>query len=139
MIRRKHFTLPLAAILGLGMVACVCNTRADEAADLPPPAGKKGVSFKTDIHPIFEGACIDCHGPEKQKGKLRLDTREFTLEGARGEAVVIAGDSAKSKLVLTVAHATEDQDLWMPKGKDAKKLTDEQIGLIRAWIDQGAK
>ena len=73
------------------------------------------------------------------KAGLALDSLEGVLKGAKHDKVLTAGDSANSKLVLVVAHIGDDPMAFMPKGKDAKKLSDEQIGLIRAWIDQGAK
>jgi hypothetical protein len=107
---------------------------------LPAASTKTGVTFATDIKPIFDAACVKCHDSTKPKqaAKLSLDTLEGVLKGDRDGAVVTPGDSAKSDLVLSVAHVG-DPDTFMPKGKGAKKLTDDQIGLIRAWIDQGAK
>jgi len=124
----------LAAVFGFAVV-----TLADDAK-LPPASTKTGVTFATDIKPIFDAACLKCHDSTKPKqaAKLSLDTLEGVLKGDRDGKIVIAGDSAKSDLVLSVAHIG-DPDSFMPKGKGAKPLTPEQIGLIRAWIDQGAK
>ena len=117
----------------------VSNVRADEAPKLPPAADKQGVTFATDIRPLFERSCFKCHGEKKQKGKLRLDSLESVLKGADGEAVVVPGNSAKSKLVAAVAHTAKDEDEWMPPPDKAPQLTPEEVGLVRAWIDQGAK
>jgi len=112
------------------------------AADpnLPPASSKSGVTYATDIKPLFDATCLNCHDSKKPKiaAKLALDTLEGTIKGARDGKVVTPGDSAHSKLVLSIAHVG-NPDTFMPKGKGAKKLTDDQIGLIRAWIDQGAK
>jgi uncharacterized membrane protein len=109
-------------------------------ASLPPASAKTGVTFATDIKPIFDASCLKCHDSTKprQGAKLSLDTLAGVLKGDRDGAVITVGNSAKSDLVLSVAHIG-DPDSFMPKGKNATKLTDEQIGLIRAWIDQGAK
>jgi uncharacterized membrane protein len=109
-------------------------------ASLPPSSAKTGVTFATDIKPIFDASCLKCHDSQKPKqaAKLSLDTLAGVLKGDRDGAVITVGNSAKSDLVLSVAHIG-DPDSFMPKGKNATKLTDEQIGLIRAWIDQGAK
>jgi|SRR5215469_13319863 len=115
---------------------------AAHAADLPPASTKTGVTFDADIKPIFMASCMPCHsskGPKKPAGRLALDSLAATIKGGRDGAVLKAGDSAHSDLVLSVAHVGDDPDSFMPKGKNAKMLKPEQIGLIRAWIDQGAK
>jgi hypothetical protein len=110
-----------------------------EDAKLPPAATKTDVTYATDIEPIFDATCVKCHdGTKKPRAGLALDTLAGVLKGSKDGKVVTVGDSAKSDLVLSVAHVG-DPDTFMPKGKGAKPLTPEQIGLIRAWIDQGAK
>jgi mono/diheme cytochrome c family protein len=122
-----------AALLG------AFSVQAKDVPKLPPPADQKDVTYAKVIRPLFERSCFKCHGEEKQKGKLRLDSLEAVLKGADGDQVIIPGKSSKSKLVQAVAHATEDEDEWMPPPDKAKELTPEEVGLIRAWIDQGAK
>jgi mono/diheme cytochrome c family protein len=129
----------IAAAFALTLAA-----RADDANtttnSLPPASTKTGVTYATDIKPIFDTACLKCHDSQKPKqgGKLSLDTLAGVLKGDRDGTVITPGDSAHSDLVMSVAHIGDPTD-FMPKGKNAKKLTDDQIGLIRAWIDQGAK
>jgi mono/diheme cytochrome c family protein len=108
---------------------------------LPTASAKTDVTYATDIKPIFDASCVKCHDGTKPKvaAKLALNTLEGTLKGSKDGKVVTVGDSAHSDLVLSVAHAGNDPDTFMPKGKGAKKLSNEQIGLIRAWVDQGAK
>jgi hypothetical protein len=131
----KLTALTLVAAFGVAAIAS-----ADDAK-LPPASTKTGLTFATDIKPIFDASCLKCHDSTKPKqaAKLSLDTLEGTLKGSRDGKVVIVGDSAHRDLVLSVAHIGDDPDSFMPKGKGAKPLTPEQIGLIRAWIDQGAK
>jgi mono/diheme cytochrome c family protein len=132
----KWTTVALTATFGLAIAA----TADDAAGNLPPASTKQGVTYATDIKPIFDASCAKCHTADKKpKARLALDSVAEVLKGGKDGKVVIPGDSAKSDLVLAVAHAGDDPDSFMPKGKDAKKLTDDQIGLIRAWIDQGAK
>jgi cytochrome c5 len=109
------------------------------AADKPLPAAsdKKGVSFAKDIKPIFEKSCTKCHGAEKQKGKLRLDSLEAVKKGGDNGKLFEPGKSAASTLVKAVARVNEDEAM-PPEGK-GDPLTKEQVGLIRAWIDQGGK
>ena len=123
----------------LGITACVFAADVD-TSKLPAASTKTGVTFATDIKPIFETSCVKCHGAQKPKGKLRLDSLEGVLKGG-DDKVVEPGNSAKSMLVLNIAHLGDSDD-FMPPPKNKlglKKLTDEQIGLVRAWIDQGAK
>ncbi|HTX22491.1 MAG TPA: c-type cytochrome domain-containing protein [Candidatus Aquilonibacter sp.] len=132
---KKAIALSLAAVFGTALVVFADDT----TPTLPPASTKTGVTYATDIKPIFDDNCLKCHdSAKKPKAKLALDSLDGVLKGSRDGKVVIPGDSAKSPLVLAVAHVG-DPDTFMPKGKDAKKLSDDQIGLIRAWIDQGAK
>jgi hypothetical protein len=111
---------------------------------LPPAAAKQGVTFDKDIKPMFEKSCFKCHGPdvEKPKGKFRADTKASVLKGGGDAAPVVAGDLTKSPLMAMVARQTEDEDLFMPPTDNKAKippLTKDEIGLVRAWIEQGAK
>ena len=122
-------------------VASAADKKSVDVSKIPPASDKKGVTYEADVKPIFEKSCIKCHGSEKQKGKLRLDSLAATLKGGEDGKVIEVGDSAKSMLVQNVAHVG-DEDMFMPPPDNKDKippLTKEQIGLIRAWIDQGAK
>jgi mono/diheme cytochrome c family protein len=132
----KLTAIALAATFGLALAA------AADTAQLPPASTKTGVTYATDIKPIFDASCVKCHSGDKPKAKLKLDSLENALKGSKDGKVVIPGNSAKSPLVLNVAHVTSDKDSWMPplhNKANIGPLTPEQIGLIRAWIDQGAK
>ena len=103
-------------------------------ADLPPPAARP-VDFARDIRPILRRACLKCHGPEKQRGGLRLDVRSAALKGGDSEAPsILPGNSADSPLIRFVAGV--DPDLKMPP--QGEPLSPEEVGLLRAWIDRGA-
>lgn len=130
----------------VSMVAVSLLTGSVSAADvkldpskLPAASSKTGVTFASDIKPIFEKSCFKCHGAEKQKGKLRVDSVEAILKGGEDGKIVEAGDSGKSLLVYTVARVCVDEDAFMPPEDKGKPLTKEQVALVRAWIDQGAK
>src|SRR6266705_4200608 len=116
------------------------DTKVD-VSKIPPAATAKDVTYAKDIKPIFEKSCIKCHGSEKQKGKLRLDSLEAALKGGQDGKVIEPGNSAESMLVHNVAHIGDEDDFMPPPDNKDKipPLTKEQIGLIRAWIDQGAK
>jgi len=101
-----------------------------------PLAASIQTDFTRDIKPIFHQLCLKCHGPEKPKSKFRLDERESALKGGNNGVAIIPGDSTNSPLIHYVARLVEDMEM-PPLGK-GEPLTQEQIGLLRAWIDQGA-
>lgn len=115
--------------------------KAVDLSKIPPASDRKGVTYATDIKPIFDKSCIRCHGEEKSKGKLRLDSLVGVLKGGEDGKVVLPGNGVGSMLVHNVAHAGDPDDYMPPPHNKARiqPLTKEQIGLIRAWIDQGAK
>jgi hypothetical protein len=130
-------------------LAAVCAQAEDKgkpAVDpklFPPPSTKQGVTYAADIQPIFAKSCYPCHSAktQKPKGKFRLDTLELVLKGGEDGPALVPGDSAKSAMVAQICHQGDPDD-YMPPPKNKANigpLTKEQIGLIRAWIDQGAK
>ncbi len=129
----KSFAFSLSLLVAVAAVQA-----ADvDVSKLPPASSKKDVTFAKDIKPIFEKSCFKCHGAEKQKGKLRLDTLAAALKGGEDGPDIVAGNSAKSKLVHSIARLNEDEA--MPPADKGKPLTKDEVGLVRAWIDQGAK
>ena len=128
--------LLLTALAAGGLASALAAADVD-ISKLPPPSDKKGVTYATDIKPLFEKSCVKCHGAEKQKGKLRLDSLEAALKGGEDGKCIEPKDSAKSTLVHSVARLNDDEA--MPPKDKGEPLTKEQVGLIRAWIDQGAK
>ncbi|HXG46077.1 MAG TPA: DUF1549 domain-containing protein, partial [Methylomirabilota bacterium] len=105
------------------------------AAELPPPVSR-AVDFAKDVEPILAASCYSCHGSRKQESALRLDRKSSGLAGGElhGAAIIVPGMSADSILIQAVAHT--HPDLKMPRKGD--RLTAEQVGILRAWIDQGA-
>ena len=130
----SHRLLPTVFISLIALAAVA----APDLSKLPPPAAKTGLTFDKDIKPIFEkSSCFKCHGPEKQKGKLRVDSLLAVLKGSENGEILSKGDSKKGMLVLAVSRL--DDDAAMPPEGKGEPLTKEQVGLVRAWIDQGAK
>jgi hypothetical protein len=196
-------------IAATGIVAAHLSAATVDWSKLPPAATVTGVTFDKDIQPIFKASCVRCHGAERPRAQLRLDTLEGVLKGAKQGSILTAGDSANSLLIKAVSQL--DPETAMPPkprarrgpggpqgtngpamqprdggpegggpprfggdgdhgpggpppgggegdrppggpqgtngpgmrprnfGPPAKPLTAEQVGLIRAWIDQGAK
>lgn len=139
----KHLTLALASTLTLAVLTASADDKPLDPGKLPPPSDKTGVTYERDIKPIFDNSCIKCHHGEKAKGRLHLDSLEGALKGGKQEdgPDIVPGKSGKSFLVYAVAHVGDEDDFMPPPKNKAKipPLTKEQVGLIRAWIDQGAK
>lgn len=133
-MKMKNLFIPLA----LTVTTAVALAADVDVSKLPPAAKLAGVTFTKDIKLIFEKSCFKCHGPEKQKGKLRLDSLEAALKGGENSPNIIAKDSAKSPLVWSAARIGDPDEAMPPEGK-GDPLTTDQVALIRAWIDQGAK
>lgn len=104
-----------------------------QIAQLPAPASRP-VDFVKEIKPLFESSCVKCHAKGKAKGDFSLETRATFLKGGETGAGAVIGKSAESYVVELVAAV--DPDEVMPK--KGSRWTAEQIGLLRAWIDQGA-
>lgn len=103
------------------------------SADLPPAASRP-VDFVKDIQPLFAQYCYKCHGPDKQLSGLRLDLKKAAFEGGDSGKVFEVKKSDESSLIEYIAGIEPDR-VMPPKGD---RLTAEQVGLVRAWIDQGA-
>ncbi len=132
-----ELTFALAASLGLAVVS---SARA--ADELPPALHRKDVTYANTAKHIFDHSCTKCHSGDKPKAHLNLDSLEGALKGSRDGKVINPGDSARSKIILAVSHATRDHHDWMPplhNRAGIPPLTPAQISLLRAWIDQGAK
>lgn len=98
---------------------------------LLPVTNASAVDFATEVWPIIERRCIECHGPEKQNEGLRFDD----LFWLKDDELLGAGDSAKS-LIFQAISLPEGEDGFMPKKRES--LTPEEIGLIQQWLTDGA-
>jgi hypothetical protein len=140
---RRTFYLALLAVLAVAGRTIAAETSTNSAASpgstaaptMPPPSTQTGVTFAKDIQPLFAKSCVRCHGGENPKAGLRLGTLEAALKGSAKRQVVIAGDSANSPLVRKITKVGKTGAFSHPK----PPLEADQIGLVRAWIDQGAK
>ena len=124
-------------MLRLGMLcaalACLPAPVSVHAADVAlPPAAKTKIEFARDIEPLLARRCFACHGAQQQMSGLRLDRKESALQGGKAGGDIVPGKSAESRLTRLVARL--GQKLMQPMGAH---LTAEEVGLLRAWIDQG--
>lgn len=88
------------------------------------------MDFEKEIAPIFQKSCIECHGPKKDRGDLRLDTRDAAFKSA-----IVAGKADESEVVKRIILPKDHDDIMPPKGGP---LPSEQIEAIRNWINEGA-
>jgi len=177
-----------SALLLLTLASTAISLKADDKWDIakidvskiPPVASATGLTYAKDIRPLFEASCVRCHGSQRPKGDLRLDSLEAVLKGGKDGEVVTPGNSKKSLIVAAAARVNDDVAMppkFRPRpggpggpggptpgggnppsggggaggpgpggpggprgfGPPPKPLTPEQVSLIRAWIDQGAK
>jgi hypothetical protein len=128
-----------ALVLGLAFVLPRVNPAEARAANSetspPPTAGTGHVDFARDIEPLLAARCYSCHGAKKQESGLRLDRKAAALRGGEHGPLLVAGNSAASLLFRVTAN-THPEIVRMPK--KGEPLTAAQLGLLRAWIDQGA-
>jgi len=171
-----------------GFAAVQLSAADVDWSKLPPASTETGVTFDKDIAPIFKASCIRCHGAERPRAGLQLNSLDGVLKGTKDGPILTAGDSANSQLIKAISqldpkiamppkprpHRNPDGGLMgtntpaaQPPGAGApppppdggpggpppggpgaggppprmmaKPLTAEQVGLVRAWIDQGAK
>jgi hypothetical protein len=115
------FRILLAGLFGLVFVA-----RLDA----------QSVDYLRDVKPLLKARCYACHGALQQKAKLRLDTAASIRKGGRSGPAVVVGKSGESVLIEAV---TGNDRRRMPPEDQGEALSDSQITLLRAWIDQGAK
>ena len=142
-------TMNLTKITLFALAAVVSFASAASAQDanpsahpLPPASSKPGLTYETDLKPIFDANCVKCHSGDRPKAHLKLDTLDGILKGNKWGPILKAGDGTNSVVVKAVAHQLKDPDGWMPPMPNkagANTLTPEQIGLLIAWINQGAK
>ena len=99
------------------------------------------IQFNRDIRPILSENCFECHGPDQDQRKggldgLRLDTVEGATEDLGGSAAIVPGDPTASLLISRIK--THDLDDTMPPVETGKEISDEELGLLEKWIQQGA-
>ncbi|MSR60382.1 MAG: DUF1549 domain-containing protein [Planctomycetaceae bacterium] len=124
------------ALLTAGLIVLTRGNECSRAVgDDLPPAATTQVDFADEIQPLFEKHCLRCHGEAKQLSGFRLDHEGDALRGGDAGPAFEVGKSADSLLIKYVAGL--DPDVVMPPEGD--KLSSDEIGLLRAWIDQGAK
>lgn len=140
----KFTTACVTLSLGCLLASAFHSRAADKAIDtskLPAPAAKTGLTFDEHVKKIIEPSCLKCHSGNRPKGRYVVGDRESFIKGGdSGKPAVIPGKSAESPVIHFVADLVLDMEMPpVDMREDYPVLTKEQIAIIRAWIDQGAK
>ncbi|MEM7148095.1 MAG: DUF1549 domain-containing protein, partial [Verrucomicrobiota bacterium] len=127
-----------SATLGLTFAGAIALGSSVSAADLPADhaqsMAKSRTLFTKHVRPLFIESCLECHGGEKVRGGLNLNTRKDLLAGGDTGPSIVPGHPENNFLIEVVKHAEEP---FMPKG-DAPKLTEQEISHLSQWIATGA-
>lgn len=108
----------------------------DKAVFKPVPDVQKAVVYTDIIKPILQAKCYNCHGPAKQKGRLRLDEPDHILKGGENGKTVIPGNAGESELIKRLLLPADNEDHMPPKAKP--QLTKTQVELLNWWVSSGA-
>jgi ankyrin repeat protein/mono/diheme cytochrome c family protein len=122
----------LAAALVALLPSAAWAAPPPEKGAMPAPANLT-IDFDQHVKPILEAKCLSCHGARQGQSGLRLDRRQNALRGGDYGVVIVPGNSAESKLILRLVGS--EAGMQMPP---TGTLEPEEIGILRAWIDQGA-
>ena len=134
----KRTSTRYALLLCVASIMSFTQVVAGQTNSKLPPPTKKQVDFVGDVLPILRKNCVSCHGKEAQEGELRLDVGRKALQGGDSGKSIIPGKSADSRLIQLVAGTDKDGSRMPPEGEGAP-LSKDDVALLRAWIDQGAK
>jgi hypothetical protein len=159
----------LMAVAATATARDVVDLSKIDVSKLPPASTKTGLTYSKDIQPLLAASCTRCHGQDRPKAGLQLTSLEAILKGTKEGKVVVPGDSKKSLLVIAAAQIDDETAMPPKRGPGhggpggpggnrppggpqgggpngpggfgppPKPLTAEQVGLLRAWVDQGSK
>lgn len=136
--RNQGLTMRLFLLTCAMLFSCATSTFAEPiaVADLKRTSP---VSFDQEILPIFRRSCLACHSSSEASGELILETPAKIRNGGDSGAALVPGKGAESLLLKLAAH--QEESFMPPPDNDvnAPALTSQELGLVRLWIDQGAK
>ena len=121
----------LSLLLSAGVIAAAPAT-PKKAEPAPPLSTAQKADYAKVIQPLFDAHCVSCHGPKKEKGKLRLDTLEATIKGGKNPTFVI-GKPNSSMLLSRVFLDRTAGDVMPPKAEHP--MTEKQKEALYAFIE----
>ncbi|MCB1274935.1 DUF1549 domain-containing protein [Prosthecobacter sp.] len=135
-----------ASLLILALTSSVFAAAPDPTAPAAPSApvvaapattpAAPGVDFVRDVQPLLETKCLECHNPNKIKGKLLMDSAEALLKGGDVGPALIAGQPDKSEIIKRIVLPKDHDDIMPPKGGP---LAANEIDVLKRWVAEGAK
>jgi cytochrome c553 len=128
--RSARLFVSLAALIVCSTLAHSAQSAEDEVAK---PSAEQVQFFESKVRPVLVENCLKCHGPDKQKSNLRLDSLSAALTGGDMGAAVVPGKPEESLLVTAIRH--DDDTLKMPP---SKKLAPQQIADLTRWVQIGS-
>jgi len=99
------------------------------------PAQAAPVDFAQQVQPLLETKCVECHNPEKTKGKLQMHTAAAVMKGGENGEIIVPGQPDKSELVKRITLHKGDDDVMPPKSDG---LLPDQVAVLKQWIAEGA-
>jgi uncharacterized membrane protein len=135
----EHMPGKLRGLLGIPQPAgkhVSTKTEGSTSASLSTQHQASIAFFASRVAPIFDDKCVQCHGPEKKKGKLRLDTFDYVMRGGKDGVVVKPGDPKTSELFRRITLPRDNKDAMPAEGKPG--LTAAEVKVIEFWIAVGA-
>jgi hypothetical protein len=120
----------LPVLVGVGLLSLTTSTA--RATDSNRPSTANVDFFEKSVRPVLAAHCFTCHGSEKQKGGLRLDSRAAMLTGGDSGPAMVASHPEESLLIKAITYA--DEPRMPPKGK----LKPDEIAALTTWVKQGA-
>lgn len=123
----RYLPSPIKSVFGMETESQEdAGTSSFESADV----------YQDIIHPIFEETCVSCHGPDKSKGDLRLDTFDLAMAGGELGDTIIPGDIDASELIFRLHLEIDDDERMPPEGKP--QPSESQVALLEWWVQSGA-
>lgn len=102
----------------------------------PVPNIQDAALYNGIVQPILKEGCYGCHGPNRQKGKLRLDDQDHILQGGKEKKAIVPGIPEESEMIKRLLLPIDDEDHMPPKSKP--QLTKQQISVLQWWVNAGA-
>lgn len=134
-----HGFVPAYCCYGLFVLVALAAPTYAEPISIATIDRKEPVDFQREIVPILQKKCLACHSTSERQGELVLETPATMIKGGDTGPAIAAGKGVESLLLKLASH--QEEPFMPPPDNDvaAAPLTPEELGLIKLWIDQGAK